>query len=80
MIFDIRSKYPLVVDYKSDVVTKDYLGDGKSGELEDCIGKKVVRIENTEYCLKVFFADGSWLEASGSRWDDSALGVEVGGR
>ena len=65
-----------VKDYSSDTVYKDFLGDAEGYDLEKFIGKKIKRIENNEYTLKIIFEDNSWIEANGSRWDGCCLGVD----
>ena len=66
-----------VKDYSSDTVLKEYLGDANEWDLERLIGKKVKRIENREYHLKIIFEDGSWIDIGGALYGDCSLGVEI---
>lgn len=63
-------------DYISDNVKVNWLADGKPYQLEELIGKKVKEIINGEYSLKIIFEDGSYIETSGSSYNDCPLDIE----
>ena len=66
-----------VKDYNSETVLKTYLGDANEWDLERLIGKKIKRIENEEYKLKIIFEDDSWIEANGHTYDGCSLYVNI---
>ena len=67
-----------IEDYSSDTVFCDSDGEGYPPDLEKIIGKKVKRIENYEYSLKVIFEDDSFIECISNTYDGAALDVETG--
>lgn len=64
-------------DYESETVFVSYSASGGNGRLEELIGKKVKRIENSEYHLKIIFEDDSFIESSGDSYDGAPLDVKV---
>lgn len=53
-------------DYESENVIVEYCAIGYGPALENFIGKKVKKIINNKYSLKIIFEDDSYIEAQGS--------------
>lgn len=64
-------------DYKTDDIWIEFASDMNIEEAKSLIGKTISKVISTEYSVYLVFTDNSTMQATGSRWGDCSLGIEL---